>query len=120
VDRLTLIIPTGPRFTPREPPADVADFVARGLGTATWRYRTTVTVQAPAEELLQRLPPGVDVVEVTEAGCVVTVGSDTPHMLAVYLGLMNADFEVTGPPELVAELAKLADRYARAVRKAGA
>jgi predicted DNA-binding transcriptional regulator YafY len=115
VDRMTPKIPTGPRFTPREPPDDIATFVARGLGAATWRYRAKVLVKAPAEELLQRLPPGVDVVEVTDKGCVVAVGSDTPHMLAVYIGLVDADFVVTEPPELVAELKKLADRYTRAV-----
>jgi predicted DNA-binding transcriptional regulator YafY len=120
VDRMTPKIPTGPRFTPREPPEDVATFVARNLGTATWRYRATVTVHAPATELVKRLPPGVDVVEATEDGCRVAVGSDTPGMLAVYIGLMDADFEVTEPPELVAELAKLADRYARAVGRTSA
>lgn len=117
VDRMRPTVPTGPRFTPREPPADVVDFVARGLGTATWRYRTRVTVHAPADELVSRLPPGVDVVEVTEHGCVVAVGSDTPHMLAVYIGLLDADFEVTEPPELLAEFAKLAERYGRAVSR---
>ncbi len=116
VDRLTPKVPTGPRFAPREPPTDAATFVAGSLGTATWRYRTTVLVHAPAEELVARLPPGVEVVEVTDDGCRVAVGSDSPHMLAVYLGLMDADFEVTEPPELVAELAKLADRYTRATR----
>lgn len=115
VDRMAPKIPTGPRFTPREPPEDVATFVARNLGTATWRYRATVTVHAPAEELVQRLPPGVDVVEADGAVCRVAVGSDTPATLAVYIGLMDADFTVTGPPELLAELDKLADRYARAV-----
>lgn len=115
VDRMTPKIPTGPRFTPREPPEDVATFVARGLGAATWRCHAKVLVKAPADELVKRLPPGVDVVEVTEQGCVVAVGSDTPHMLAVYIGLMDADFQVTEPPELVAEFAKLAARYARAV-----
>lgn len=120
VDRMTPKVPTGPRFTPREPPEDVATFVARNLGTATWRYRATVTVHAPAEELVKRLPPGVDVVEATEHGCRVAVGSDTPGMLAVYIGLMDADFEVTEPPELVAELEKLAERYARAVGRTSA
>jgi len=115
VDRMTPKIPTGPRFTPREPPQDVADFVARGLGTATWQFRAKVLVHAPADELLKRLPPGVDVVEVTDQRCVVAVGSDTPHMLALYIGLLDADFEVTEPPELVAEFRKLAGRYARAV-----
>jgi predicted DNA-binding transcriptional regulator YafY len=65
VDRMTPRIPTGPRFSQREPPEDVADFVARGLGTATWRFRAKILVHAPADELLKRLPPGVDVVEVT-------------------------------------------------------
>jgi hypothetical protein len=82
VDRMTPRIPTGPRFSPREPPDDVADFVARRLGTATWRFRAKILVHAPADELLKRLPPGVDVVEVTGQRCVVAVGSDTPHMLA--------------------------------------
>jgi len=115
VDRLTPRPPTGPRFTPRPPPDDAATFTSRALSTATWRYRATVTVHAPAEELLRRLPPGVDVVEVTDQGCVVAVGSDTPHMLAVYLGLLDADFQVSGPPELIAELTKLIGRYTRAI-----
>ncbi|GAB3885095.1 YafY family protein [Kibdelosporangium lantanae] len=115
VDRMAPKIPTGPRFTPREPPVDVATFVTKGVETAAWRYRARILVHAPADELLQRLPSSVEVVEVTDRGCVVSVGSDTPHLLAVYIGMMDADFEVTEPPELVAELAKLADRYRRAV-----
>lgn len=116
VDRLRPKIPTGPRFAPREPPqGDVARYVAANLGTATWRYRALVRVFAPAAELVTRLPPGVDVVEVTgEESCVVAVGSDTPQMLAVYIGLMDADFEVTDPPELVEQFQTLARRYARA------
>jgi predicted DNA-binding transcriptional regulator YafY len=120
VDRMAPKVPTGPRFAPREPPGDVATFVARNLGTATWRYRATVTVHAPAAELVERLPPGVDVVEAAGEVCRVAVGSDTPATLAVHLGLLDADFEVTGPPELVAELARLADRYARAVGRTSA
>ena len=46
----------------------------------------------------------------------VAVGSDTPQMLAVYIGLLDADFEVTGPPELVEQFAILAARYAKAAR----
>ncbi|WP_436758349.1 hypothetical protein [Streptosporangium sp. V21-05] len=36
-------------------------------------------------------------------------------MLAGYLGMLDADFEVTEPPELVAVIRVLADRYRRAV-----
>jgi predicted DNA-binding transcriptional regulator YafY len=117
VDRLRPKIPTGPRFTPREPPGgDVAAYVAAKLGTATWRFRATVRVFAPPDELARKLPPGVELLSSTEDECVVAVGSDTPQTLAVYIGLMDADFEVTGPPELLAELEKLSARYARAAR----
>jgi hypothetical protein len=36
-------------------------------------------------------------------------------MLAAYLGMLDADFEVEEPPELVERLRTLADRYRRAV-----
>src|ERR1044071_4856056 len=39
VDRLTPVIPNGPRFTPRPLPAeDLAEYVSRGTAIATWRY----------------------------------------------------------------------------------
>jgi predicted DNA-binding transcriptional regulator YafY len=42
-------------------------------------------------------------------------GADTLETLAVYLGMLGADFEVDAPPELVAHLRDLADRYRRAI-----
>jgi predicted DNA-binding transcriptional regulator YafY len=115
VDRLQPKIPTGPRFAPREPPGgDLAAYVAAKLGTATWRFRATVRVFAPPDELARRLPPGVELLSSTPGECLVAVGSDTPQMLAVYIGLMDADFEVTGPPELLEQFGILAARYARA------
>jgi predicted DNA-binding transcriptional regulator YafY len=115
-DRVRPRIPTGPRFAPRDPPGgDVATWLLRGVGAATWRYRARVRVHAPAEQLAGRLPPAVALEAVDERSCLATVGSDTPGMLAVYLGLLGADFEVDGPPELVEELGALADRYRRAI-----
>jgi hypothetical protein len=46
--------------------------------------------------------------------CVVDTGSDSVEMLAVWLGMLGADFTVTDAPELVAQLRLLADRYQRA------
>ena len=40
------------------------------------------------------------------------VGSETPLLLAAYLGMLGADFEVVEPPELVEQLRVLADHYA--------
>ncbi|MGW4642345.1 helix-turn-helix transcriptional regulator [Sphaerisporangium sp. NPDC004334] len=116
VDRLRLLTPNGPRFTPREHPGgDLVGHVATGLATATWQCRARVTVRAPAEHVRDRLPSGVRVEPLGDDACVAEVGSDTPRMLACYLGMLGADFEVTGPPELLAEIRALAGRYRRAV-----
>ncbi|HEX6335563.1 MAG TPA: YafY family protein [Jiangellaceae bacterium] len=116
VDRMTPKIPTGPRFTPREPPFDdVAAYVSGNVSAAAWRYRARVTVHAPAEVVAERINPAVGTVQpVDEASCVLNTGADTVETLAIYLSLLGVDFTVTEPPELVTYLNELAGRYARA------
>jgi predicted DNA-binding transcriptional regulator YafY len=119
-DRIQPRIPTGPRFVPRVPPGgDVVTYLQRGVGSATWRYRARVKVHAPATVVAGRLPPAVLVDPVDEHTCIIDAGSDTPQMLAVYLGMLDVDFEVDGPPELVEQLATLAARYRRAITRPG-
>jgi hypothetical protein len=93
----------------------VAGYLLRGVGRATWRFRARVTVHAPATAIADRLPPAVVIQPLDQRSCVVEVGSDTPQMLAVHLGMLGADFEVHDPPELVEQLGALADRYRRAI-----
>ena len=122
VDRIAPRKPTGPRFTPRELPADgdVAAYVARGVSSAGFRFRARVTVHAPAAVVTARINPAVGVVEaIDDHSCVLSTGADRVETVAVYLGLLDADFEVTEPPELVAMLGVLADRYRRAVSGPG-
>ena len=47
-------------------------------------------------------------------------GADSVQMVAVYLGLLDLDFDVSEPPELVARLQIMADRYQRACGAAAA
>lgn len=117
VDRIEPRTPTGPRFTPRALPPDhqIAAQVARGVGEATWRYRARVIVHAPATHVQSRLPIPVDVESLGHDRCAVEPGSDHPEMLALYLGMLDADFEIVDSPELVDALRKIAERYHRAV-----
>ncbi|WP_433345214.1 helix-turn-helix transcriptional regulator [Microtetraspora malaysiensis] len=114
VDRLTPRVPTGPRFTPRDlPDGDAANYVSGRVSAAAWRYRARVTVHAPAQVVADRISAAVGTVEAVDADtCVLHTGADTVETLAVHLGLLNADFVVTEPPELVAHLRTLAVRYA--------
>ena len=116
VDRIAPRTPTGPRFSPRVLPAEdeIAARVARGIGEATWRYRARVVVHAPADHVRARLPIPVEIRSLGGDRCTFEPGSDHPQMLALYLGLLDADFEVVDSPELVDALRTLADRYRRA------
>ena len=116
-DRIEPRAPAGPRFTPRALPPDreIAAQVARGVGEATWRYRARVIVHAPAAHVRGRLPIPVEVESLGEDRCAFEPGSDDPQMLALYLGMLDADFEIVDAPELVDALRKLTGRYQRAI-----
>jgi predicted DNA-binding transcriptional regulator YafY len=115
VDRMRPRLPTGPRFTPRKVPGgDVTAYVEKTVGRATWRYRARVLLHAPAEALTGRLPPAVELEPVDERSCIATAGADDPYVLALYLGMLDVDFDLIDAPELARELRRLARRYTRA------
>lgn len=118
VDRVEPRTPTGPRFTPRPlPDEDLARYVSRGVGAAAWRYRARITVHAPAAEVAERLPAAVGpVVAVDEHTCAVHTGSDSPELLAAWLGMLGADFTIEDAPELAAAVRAIGERYLRATR----
>ena len=117
VDRMEPRPPAGPRFVPRALPPDreILARVARGTGEATWRYRARVVVHAPAAYTRGRLPIPVEVEPLGEEQCAFEPGSDDPEMLALYLGMLGADFTIVDAPELVDALRTLASRYQRAI-----
>ena len=116
-DRIEPRAPAGPRFTPRALPPDqeIAAQVARGVAEATWRYRARVIVHAPAAYVRGRLPIPVAVESLGQDQCAFEPGSDHPGMLALYLGMLDADFTIVDSPELVDALRKLTRRYQRAI-----
>ncbi|MBF6225914.1 helix-turn-helix transcriptional regulator [Nocardia abscessus] len=115
VDRITPKIPNGPRFAPRAvSEEEIAERVQRGVGAATWHYRARVRMAAPAEVIRARMPAAVDIEPDGPEHCVAHVGSDSPHMLTLYLGLAEVEFEVLDSPVLAEHLLATAARLRRA------
>jgi len=117
VDRLVPRIPTGPRFAPREPPADAAAYVSQAVASAPYRYQARLLMHAPADAVAEQSSPTAGRLEaIDDHTCVLHTGSNSLDQLALYVGLKGVDFEVLDPPELVDHLRALADRLGRAAR----
>ena len=115
IDRMVLQSPTGPHFTPRELPAgDMAAYVTRSVRSAPMKFEAHVKVFAPAAVIAERVPRQIVIEPIDEDTCLIFARSNSVEMLALYLGLLDADFTVTEPLELVAQLEKLSLRYAAA------
>ena len=116
-DRISPRSPAGPRFMPRVLPSDqeLAAQVARGAAEATWRYRARVIVHAPAAHVRARLPVPAEVQPLGPERCAFEPGADHPELLALYLGMLGADFTLVDSPELVTALRALTARYQRAI-----
>jgi hypothetical protein len=115
---MRLRTPGGPRFTAGGlPGGDYTAFVLREVAFAGWNVHARIRVDAPAAEVLSRINPAVGVVEaIDDQTCVLVTGADSVEIIAVYIGMLGLDFFVDGPPELVAQLAAVGERYRRAVR----
>ena len=116
VDRIQPGMSAAARFTPRPlTDAEVEALVAGGIPPEARRHQARVVVRAPADQLSERVGPWIGRLEALDDGsCVLTTGAERLDELAVYLGMLGADFSVTEPPELVAQLRVLAARYAAA------
>lgn len=119
VDWLTVRTPGSSRFSPRPlPGGDYASFVLREVAASGWAVHARVLVDAPAQEVLNRINPTVGVVETVDAQhSVLVTGADTYEIIAVWIGMLGLDFHVDGPPELLDHLTLLSRRYAQATRQ---
>jgi predicted DNA-binding transcriptional regulator YafY len=116
VDRIERAAPAGPRFTPRELPAnDPAAYVEQSLAGAFSRYEAVVTVHAPEAQLRRRAPYlGGALTPLDEHTCEYRTSDDNLEWLAIRVAMLGADVEVREPPELIEQLRALADRFTRA------
>ena len=64
--------------------------------------------------IAERVPHEIVIEPIDDDSCLVLARSNSIEMMALYLGMLDADFTITEPPELLEQLAKLARRYAAA------
>ena len=115
VDWLDLRVPDGPLFTPAPEPDDLTELVMRQVAAQGWLVRARIAVDAPAADVLARIHAGVGVVEMTgDRHCLLITGADSLATIAAYVGMLDMDFRILEPPELVDHVARLGERYARA------
>lgn len=115
VDRLTAPHGTGSRFHPRDmPAADAAEFVRASLDNVPRSYQVAVLVDAPAATVRERIGRWSTVEEVDAQRCRVRLTVDTLDWPTLALGMVDADFQVIHPPELLDQIHHWAVRFGRA------
>jgi len=117
VDWMDLRMATGRRYKPRPMPEDeYTDFVLRDVATTGWKVHARITVFASAEAVLSRIHAAVGIVEpVDDNTCVLITGAESLEVVAVYIGMLGFDFQVTAPQGLVDHLKVVGERYLRAI-----
>lgn len=115
MDRVSTPVLTGRRFMPHDPP-DAHDFVARAAERPPYTFEARVLVQAPAVTVRAKLPPA--------AGTVLERPGDRSELvsrahsldaIAVQLAMLDEEFRVLEPLELVDAVRRLAERLQRGV-----
>ena len=122
VDRMQAGMSRGPRFVPRDlTDAEVEALVSRDIPVVGRRFQARVVLHVPAAAVADRIGPWIGTITaVDDSSCLLDTGADSLELMAAYLSMIDVDFTVTEPPDLVDRLAALAVRYARAVSAAPA
>jgi predicted DNA-binding transcriptional regulator YafY len=116
LDRMEGRVSTGERFLVREAPGgDFAAYVGKSVSYTPYPLRARVLIYAPVEKVAERIPTGAGTLEAAGEGtCLLHTGAASLDTLSVYLALMNFDFMVEQPAELVARVRELSVRFGRA------
>jgi predicted DNA-binding transcriptional regulator YafY len=122
VDRMQPGMSRGPRFVPRDlTDAEVEALVSRDVPVVGRRVQARVVLHAPAAVISERVGPWVGTITaIDDTSCLLDTGADSLEMLAAHLSVLDIDFTVTEPADLVGHIQLLAARYARAVEAARA
>lgn len=121
VDRVDGDPERGARCAPRSLPddEDLRTFVSRAISTAVYAVQASVIVHAPYERVAERVSPSAVMLErIDERRCRLRGGAHSAAVLAAWLVMLETDFEVESPPELIEHLRLLEARLRRSLAPA--
>ncbi|GAA2808549.1 helix-turn-helix transcriptional regulator [Streptomyces showdoensis] len=120
-DRIEPKPPHGPRFPPREPPAeDLAAYVSKGVSTTAYATEATVRLHVPLAEAAAVVGPMDGVLTADgDAACLLRTGAHSLEVMVVHVSMMGLEFEVVDPPELAERVRALRDLLSRALDRPG-
>lgn len=121
-DRITPKPPHGPRFTPREPPAeDLAAYVSKGVSTRAYATHSAVRLLVPLQEAAERISPSAGTLESDGPDtCILRSGAANPDLMVVHVMMLGFPFEVIEPAELTEAIRRIRDRLDAALAAAPA
>ncbi|MFD3572110.1 helix-turn-helix transcriptional regulator [Streptomyces sp. NPDC058667] len=116
-DRITPTPPHGPRFPPREPPADdLAAYVAKGVSTTVYATEATIRLRVPLAEAAAAVGAADGVLTADgEHACLLRTGAHSLDVMVIHVAMIGFEFEVLDPPELVDRVRALRDLLSRAL-----
>ncbi|MGW2382904.1 helix-turn-helix transcriptional regulator [Streptomyces sp. NPDC001658] len=117
VDRVSEPFATGARFAPRElPTGSAAEYLRRSMYQRQEAYEFSVLFEAPVSVVAERVPGWLGVPEAVGEGRCRVRGSvgDAVEWLAVRLAMLDVEFRVEEPAELVRGVRELGERLVRA------
>ncbi|MGW0121956.1 helix-turn-helix transcriptional regulator [Streptomyces sp. NPDC003327] len=121
-DRIEPKPPHGPRFPPREPPAeDLAAYVSEGVSRSAYAAEATIRLLVPLAEAAEAVGPldGVLTADGPDA-CLLRTGAHGLDVMVIHVALLGFDFEVVEPEELTARVRALRDLLSRSLDRTDA
>ena len=117
VDRIEAIHAVGPRFTPREAPEDLTQYVSDAIAHSPYRYRARLKLHGSADALAKRVPPWCGVLEpLDDESSFLSTGANSIESLVCLMVLAGVDFELLEPKTLAPQVRAISERLARAIR----
>ncbi len=116
VDRIEADPAVGARFSPRPPPdgGDLRTYVSRSLSLHPYEVQASVVLHAPLTTIAERLSPSSALLErIDDDHCRMQAGASSIKTLAAWILMLEVDFEIEHPVELVDHMRALRERLTR-------